>query len=335
MLERLAKHSHFCYLDGYSEFSQIAVHPKDQEITMFTCPFGMYAYRRMPFGLCNAPATFQRCMTAIFADFVEEIMEVFMDEFSVYETTIDDCLHNLNKVLQRCEDTNLILNWEKCHFMAKGGIVLGHKIFGRGIKVDKAKIDATEKLPYPQDVKGIRSFLGHAGFYRRFIKKFSVVSNPLTNLLQKDIPFRFDEDCNLAFEKLKKTLVIAPIIQPPEWDRPFEIICEAGNHAVSAFLGQHEGKKLNVIHYASRTLNDAQKNYDIAEKEFYVVVFACEKLRAYITYSKVNVYTNHQALKNRLIKNDTEPRLIRWTLLLKEFDLQIIDRSELSDVEKE
>ena len=148
MLERLAKHSYVCYLEGYSGFSQIVVHPDDQLKTTFTCPYGLYVYRRMPFGLCNAPATFQRCMTAIFADFVEEIMEVFMDDFSVYGTSFSNCLHNLNEVLQRCEDTNPVLNWEKCHFMVQEGIVLGHKVSGKGIELDKAKIDAIKKLPH-------------------------------------------------------------------------------------------------------------------------------------------------------------------------------------------
>ena len=124
LLERLANHSFFCYLDGYSGFFQISIHPDDQEKTTFTCPYGTYAYRRMPFGLCNAPATFQRCMMSIFSDFVEDIMEVFMDDFSVYGSTFDACLDNLSKVLQRCEETNLVLNWEKCHFMVTKGVVL-------------------------------------------------------------------------------------------------------------------------------------------------------------------------------------------------------------------
>src|SRR3954452_24996562 len=192
MLERLAKKTHFCFLDGYSGFSQIAVRKEDQEKTTFTCPYGTYAYRRMPFGLCNAPATFQRCMSAIFHGFCEEIVEVFMDDFSVYGTSFVHCVHNLNKVLQRCEDKNLVLNWEKCHFMVNEGIVLGHKISERGIEVDKEKIEAIERMPYPRDIKGICSFLGHAGFYRRFIKEFSKISRPLTNLLQKDAPFVFD-----------------------------------------------------------------------------------------------------------------------------------------------
>jgi hypothetical protein len=122
-------------------------------------------------------------MTAIFADFVEKDMEVFMDDFSVYGTSFDLCLKNLGKVLERCETTNLVLNWEKCHFMVTEGIVLGHKISGKGIEVDKAKIEAIERLPPPRDIKGIRSFLGHAGYYRRFIKNFSKISRPLTNLL--------------------------------------------------------------------------------------------------------------------------------------------------------
>jgi len=173
MLERLAAHKYFCYLDGYSGFFQIPIHPSDQEKTTFTCPFGTFAYRRMPFGLCNAPATFQRCMMSIFSDFLEKSMEVFMDDFSVYGKSFDNCLNNLENVLKRCVEVNLVLNWEKCHFMVTEGIVLGHVISERGIEVDKAKIQVIQQLPPPVNVKGVRSFLGHAGFYRRFIKDFS------------------------------------------------------------------------------------------------------------------------------------------------------------------
>ena len=149
----------------------------------------------MPFGLCNAPATFQRCTTARFSDFCEKIVEVFIDDFSIYGTSFDDCLSNLDRFLQRCEQISLVLNWEKCHFMVNEGIVLGHKISERCIEVDKAKVDAIEKMPCPKDIKGIRSFLGHVGFYRRFITDFSKISRPLTNLLQKDVPFVFYDDC--------------------------------------------------------------------------------------------------------------------------------------------
>src|SRR6266516_1093323 len=193
-------------------FPQIPVSQPDQEKTAFTCPFGTYAYRRMPFGLCNAPATFQRCMTAIFSYFYENIVDVFMDDFSVYGKSFDDCLSNLDRVLQRCEQTNLVLNWEKCHFMVNEGIVLGHKISENGIEVDKAKVDAIEKMPCPKDIKVIRSFLGHAGFYRRFIKDFYKISRPLTNLLQKDVPFVFYDYCVESLEIFKKALIFAPIV---------------------------------------------------------------------------------------------------------------------------
>jgi hypothetical protein len=175
MLERLAGKSFYCFLDGYSGYNQIVINPEDQEKTTFTCPFGTYAYRRMPFGLCNAPATFQRCMMSIFSDYVERIIEVFMDDFTVYGDSFDKCLENLSLILKRCIETNLVLNYEKCYFMVEQGIVLGHVVSSRGLEVDKAKIDVISSLPYPSCVREIRSFLGHAGFYRRFIKDYSTL----------------------------------------------------------------------------------------------------------------------------------------------------------------
>nr|AAV43951.1 putative polyprotein [Oryza sativa Japonica Group] len=195
MLERLANHSFFCFLDGYSGYHQIPIHPEDQSKTTFTCPYGTYAYRRMSFGLCNAPASFQRCMMSIFSDMIEYIMEVFMDDFLVYGKTFGHYLQNLDKVLQRCQEKDLVLNWEKCHFMVREGIVLGHRVSERGIEVDRAKIDVIDQLPPPVNIKGIRSFLGHASFYRRFIEDYSTIVRPLTNLLAKDAPFEFDDAC--------------------------------------------------------------------------------------------------------------------------------------------
>jgi hypothetical protein len=311
MLERLSKKTRFCFLDHYSGFPQIAVKKQDQEKTTFTYPYGTYAYRRMPFGLCNAPATFQRCMSAIFHGFYEEIVEVFMDNFSVYGTSFDNGLHNLDKVLQRCEETNLVINWDKCHFMVNEGIVIGHKISERGIEVDRAKVEAIEKMPCPRDVKGIRSILGHACFYRKFIKDFSKISKPLTNILQKDVPFVFDDDCKEAFETLKKALTTAPIVQPPDWNLPFEIMYDASDFAIGAVLGQRIDKMLNLIHYASKTLDTAQKNYDTTEKEFLAVVFACDKFRPYIIDSKVIIHTDHAAIRYLMEKKDAMPRLIR------------------------
>ncbi|GJS13334.1 reverse transcriptase domain-containing protein [Tanacetum coccineum] len=213
MLERLAGNEYYCFLDGFSGYFQIPIDPKDQEKTTFTCPYGTFAYRRMPFGLCNAPGTFQRCMMAIFHDMIEETMEVFMDDFS-----------------------------EKCHFMVKEGIVLGHKISKSGIEVDKAKVDVIAKLPHPTTVKGVRSFLGHAGFYRVE-----------------------------AFNALKKKLTEAPILVAPDWDLPFEIMCDASDFAVGAVLGQ----------------------------QLLAVVYDFEKFWPYLVLSKTIVYTDHSALSDK------------------------------------
>ena len=176
MLEHLAGHEYYCFLDGMSEYFQIPITPNDQEKTTFTCPFGTFSYRRIPFGLCNAPATFQRCMMGIFDELIGDAMEVFMDDFSVYGHSFEHGLKNLERVLKRCEATNLALSWEKSYFMARDGIVLGHKVSKKGIKVDPAKIDTIAKLPPPSSVKAVRSFLGHVGFYRRFIKDFSKIA---------------------------------------------------------------------------------------------------------------------------------------------------------------
>nr|GEW89590.1 transposon Ty3-I Gag-Pol polyprotein [Tanacetum cinerariifolium] len=216
----------------------------------------------MPFGLCNAPGTFQRCMMAIFHDMIEKMMEVFMDDFSVFGNSFSTCLTNLENMLKRCEDTKLALNWEKSHFMVKEGIVLGYKISKKRIEVNKAKIKVISKLPHPTTVKGIRSFLGHAGFYRRFIKDFSKISRPMTHLLQKNSPFIFSNECIQALRTLKDKLTEAPIHIAPNWDQPFELII---------------------------------------------------------------VYTDHFALKYLFAKKDAKARLLRWILLLQEFDFKVID----------
>nr|GEV39049.1 reverse transcriptase domain-containing protein [Tanacetum cinerariifolium] len=208
MLERLARNQYYCFLDGFSGYFQIPIDPKDQEKTTFTCLYGTFAYPRMHFGLCNAPGTFQRCMMAIFHDMIGKTM---------------------------CEDTNLYLNWQKSHFMVKEGIVLAHKISKEGIEVDKAKVDVIAKLPDLTTVKGIRSFLGHAGFYRR-------------------------------------KLTEAPISIALDWDMSFELMCDAGDFAIGAVLGQRQDKHFRPIHYASKIMTEAESNYTTTKKEMLAVV---------------------------------------------------------------
>ena len=152
MLDRLVGHPHFCFLDGYSGYNQIAIAPEDQEKTTFTCPYGTFAFRRMSFRLCNAPATFQRCMMSMFSDLAEEVMEIFMDDLTVYGSSFEHCLQNLGTVLHTCQDKNLALNWEKCHFMVTKGIVLGHIISAAGLEVDQAKVFIIKTLFPPKTV---------------------------------------------------------------------------------------------------------------------------------------------------------------------------------------
>ncbi|GJR13899.1 reverse transcriptase domain-containing protein [Tanacetum coccineum] len=326
MLERLAGNEYYCFLDGFSGYFQIPIDPKDQEKTTFTCPYGTFAYRRMPFGLCNAPGTFQRCMMAIFHDMIEKTMEVFMDDFSVFGDSFSTCLAHLEKMLKRCEDTNLSLNWEKSHFMVKEGIVLGHKISKSGLEVDRAKVEVIAKLPHPTSVKGVRSFLGHAGFYRRFIQDFSKIARPMTHLLEKETPFFFSEECIDSFNTLKRKLTEAPILIAPDWDLPFELMCDASDFAIGAVLGQRKNKHFQPIHYASKTMNEAQTHYTTTEKELLAVVYAFEKFRSYLVMSKSIVYTDHSAIKYLFAKKDAKARLMRWILLLQEFDIEIRDK---------
>ncbi|XP_022853864.1 uncharacterized protein LOC111375292 [Olea europaea var. sylvestris] len=311
MLERLAEHSHYYFLDGYFEYNQISVAPDDQEKTTFTCPYGTFAYRRMPFGLRNASATFQRCIMAIFSYIIEKFIEVFMDDFSEFGSSFDECLEHLSLVLQRCTETNLVLNWEKCHFMVQEGIVLGHRISAKGIEVDRAKIQVIEKLPPPTSMNGFCSFLGPAGFYRRFIKDFSKITKPLCGLLMKESTFELTDECLLAFNTLKEKLIFAPVIITLDWNLPFELMCDASDYVVGAVLGQRKNKIFHVIYYASKTLNEALLNYTTTEKELLTVVYAFNKFWSYLVGSKVIVYTDHAAIKYLMEKKDAKPRLIR------------------------
>nr|GEU50959.1 reverse transcriptase domain-containing protein [Tanacetum cinerariifolium] len=181
MLKRLAGNEFYCFLDGFSGYFQIPINPPDQEKTTFTCPYGTFTYRRMPFGLCNAPRTFQRCMMAIFNDMIEKTMKVFMDDFLVFGDSFLSCLSHLDTILQRLE-------------------------------VDYSKVDVIAKLPYPTTMKGVRSFLRHAGFHRRFIQDFSKIARPMTHLLEKETPLVFSKNCIDAFETLKEKLIEAPIL---------------------------------------------------------------------------------------------------------------------------
>lgn len=222
-----------------------------------------------------------------------------MKNFSAFGSSYDNRLHNLPLVLERCEHANLVLNWGKCHFMVRGNS-FGHKISTKGIEVDCAKVEVIKKLPPPTNVKRICRVLGHAGFYRRFIKDFSKIAKPPIDLWAKDVPFDFNGDCLLAFNTLKNKLVTAPIVTAPDLSLPFELMCDASNTTIEAVLGQRKNKSLHVIYYASHILNLTQLNYAATEKELFVVVYGFHKFCSYLVGSKVIVYTYHVALSTYL-----------------------------------
>nr|GEZ62581.1 reverse transcriptase domain-containing protein [Tanacetum cinerariifolium] len=225
------------------------------------------------------------CMMAIFHDMIEKTMEVFMEDFSVFRNYFQTCLSHLEKMLKRCEDTNLCLNWEKSYFMVKEGIVLGHKISKNRIEVDKAKVDVIAKLPHPTTVK----------------------------------------ECVEAFQTLKRKLTEALILITPNWDMPFELMCDASDFAIGAILGQRQEKRFRPIHYASKTMTEAESNYTITEKEMLAVVYAFKIFWSYLIMNKSIMYTDHFALKYLFAKKDSKARLLRWVLLLQEFTFKVID----------
>nr|GEU88292.1 reverse transcriptase domain-containing protein [Tanacetum cinerariifolium] len=222
-LKDLPSHFEYAYLEGADKLPVIIEkYLKDdekeallKEKTTFTCLYGTFTSRRMPFGLCNAPRTFQRCMMAIFHDMIEKTIEVFMDDFLVFGDSFSSCLSHLDTMLQRCKDTNLVLNWEKCHFMIKECIVLGHKISKNKLEVDRAKVDVIAKLPHP-----------------------TTIARPMIRLLEKETPFVFSKDCIDAFETLKKKLTKASILVVLDWNLPFELMCDASDFAIGAVLRQ-------------------------------------------------------------------------------------------------
>ena len=186
--------------------------------------------------------------------------------------------------------------------------------------------------PPPPQIKTVRQFLGHAGFYRRFIQDFSKFSKPLYKLLEKDAKFEWDAECQQRFEELKAYLTTAPIVRAPNWQLPFEVICDASDLAIGAVLGQRAEGKPYVVYYASKTLNEAQRNYTTTEKELLAVVYALDKFRAYLIGANIIIFTDHSSLKYLLTKKNAEARLIRWALLLQEFNLQIRDKKGVENV---
>ena len=238
VLDTLLGKKFFSFLNGFSGYNHIQIAPEDQDTTTFTCPWGTFAYKVLPFGLCNALATFQRAVIGIFSELVNDSMEIFMDDFTPYGKDFEEALEILKKVLTHYEQTQLYLSTEKCHMMMSEGVVLGNFISANEIWVDPSKIKVIKNIPTTVTQKEVRGFLGHAGYYRRFIENFSKLASPLFSLLMKDVQFVWNKACQTTFIKLKEKLSIAPILRGPNWTLPFHISSDASNTAIGAVLGQ-------------------------------------------------------------------------------------------------
>ncbi|GJY88924.1 reverse transcriptase domain-containing protein [Tanacetum coccineum] len=253
--------------------------------------------------------------------------ELHFEEIKMIKSSIDDppelelkdLLSHLKYAFLKGTIFARHISKEKCHFMVKEGIVLGHKISKSGIEVDKAKVDVIAKLPHPTSVKGVRSFLGHAGFYRRFIQDFSKIARPMTHLLEKETPFVFSKECIEAFNILKKKLTEAPILVAPDWDLPFEIMCDASDYAVGAVLGQRKTKHFQPIHYASKTMTDAQAHYTTTEKELLAVILLLQEFDVIIRDKKgaENLAADHLSRLENPHQGDLEKKEINETFPLE------------------
>jgi hypothetical protein len=306
VLDTLAGNKLFSFLDGFKGYNKIQITPEDQDKMTFTCPWGTFAYKVLPFRLCNAPATFQRAIMIIFSDLISEGLEVYMDDFTLYGNDFDQALNNLEKVLERCITTRLCLSHEKCHMMMTEGVVLGHYIFADGIRVDPAKIEVILNLPTPHTQTEVRSFLGASRYYHKFMPNFSKNVAPLHSLIG-NVEFQWSDKCDVAFVGLKKLISTVPVLRGPNWKIPFQISTDASDIAIGVVLGQEEEKKPYAIYFISKNLTPSELNYIVIEKEFLVVIHVINKFCHYPVYREPI----------------TNGRVTRWLLLLQEFDITI------------
>lgn len=323
ILDKLGRAQYFTTLDLAKGFHQILVAEEDRPKTAFSTPLGHYEYIRMPFGLKNAPATFQRLMNSVLKEFINNICVVYLDDILVFSTSLEEHIDSLKKIFNTLRKHNLKIQFDKCNFLAKETEYLGHVLTPEGVKPNPKKIDDIVKLHLPKTQKQIKSFLGVTGYYRKFIRDYAKVAHPMIKYLKKNSKID-SEDFNYgnAFEKLKRIITEAPVLQYPNFKKKFKLITDASAFAVGAVL-QQDG---HPICYASRTLNKHECNYSTTEKELLAIVWAINYFRPYLYGVKFDLLTDHQPLKWLFAKTrgrDVNPRLYRWLLKLGEYDINI------------
>ena len=320
-LDLLTGCQYFTTLDLASGYWQVE---GASEKTAFTTYSGLYQFRKMPFGLVNAPATFQRLMEVVLADLARHCCLVYLDDVLVMGTTFEEHQRNLTKVLDRLRDAGLRLKPKKCCFAKLEVEYLGHVVSAQGVRTDPKKLKAINEYPTPTNLKTLCSFLGLASYYRKFIANFSKVANPLHALTRKDVPFVWTAQCQAAFERLKELLTSAPLLSFPRFDQPFLVETDASLNCLGAVLAQKQDDGLvRPLAYASRSLQPHEKNYGITELEGLGVVWAVKHFCPYLYGHKCAVYTDHEALKALLNTPQPSGKLARWGMAIQELDLSI------------
>lgn len=324
IFDKLGRCQYFTTLDLTSSFHQIEVEPKDIPKTAFSVEHGHYEFVRMPFGLKNSPATFQRVMDNVLREHISKNRcLVFMDDVIIYSSSLQEHEIHLFKILQTLRENNLKLQLDKCEFMRKEIEYLGHVVTDQGILPNPAKIEAIKSWPIPKNPNEISSFLGLLGYYRRFIKDFAKITKPMTKLLKKDQKFEHSKEFVDAFEKCKTLLTSSSILQYPDFSKEFNLTTDASNFAIGAVLSQGPAGQDKPIAFASRTLTTTEINYSTIEKELLSIVWACKHFRPYIYGRRFTLYSDHKPLQHIFNMKDASSKLVRWRLQLEEFDYEI------------
>ncbi|KAL4153720.1 hypothetical protein QTP88_001553 [Uroleucon formosanum] len=323
ILDQLGQCNLFSIIDLASGFYQIKLDEKSKELTAFSTNQGHWHFKKMAMGLKTSPCSFQRLMNNVMAGIVGIKCLVYLDDIIIYGKGLLDHNEKLRDVFERLRNHNLKIQPTKCEFLKQQCMYLGHIISENGIRPDPEKIKSVLQFPIPTSVKEIKSFLGLSGYYRKFIKSYSLISKPMTNLLRKDVTFNWDTSCQEAFDKLKNILCSEPILRYPDFTKPFIVTTDASGKALGAILSQGEISQDLPIAYASRTLSKCESNYSTTELECLAIIFAVKTFRPYLYGRKFIILSDHRALSWLFNLKDPLSKLARWRILLEEYDYEI------------
>ena len=323
-LESLAGSTLFTTLDLASGYWQVEIEDRDKEKTAFSTEKGHFEFNVMPFGLTNAPVTFQRLMECVLAGLNGEQCLIYIDDIIVFSRTFSEHLDRLHKVFSKLEEAGLKLRTSKCHFAQKVVRYLGHKVSTDEIRPDPAKTEAVSKYPVPRNAKGLKQFMGLSNYYRRFVKDYSKIAEPLFKLLTKEgvKNFSWSSSCQNAFDDLKERLISPPILAYPDFKKPFYVHTDASDFAIGAVLCQIQQGTERVIAYWSRKLQKAERNYSTTEKEALAAVAALKEFYPYVYGFPCKLITDHNPLTSLKGLKDVGGRLTRWLLFLQQFDIE-------------